>query len=41
MTMWSWLYMGIVWAAITALNVYCFYIIFTKKAGDKDKSRDE
>jgi len=31
MTLLSWLYMGTVWAAITALNVFCFYKIFKKK----------
>lgn len=31
MTPLSWLYMGVVWAAILWLNVFCFYRIFTKK----------
>lgn len=31
MTLGSWLYMIIVWAAIIALNIYCFTRIFTKK----------
>ncbi len=31
MTGWSWLYMLIVWAAIIALNVFCFGRIFTTK----------
>lgn len=30
MTPGSWLYMVCVWAAIIALNVFCFYRIFTK-----------
>ena len=31
MTLLSWIYMLSVWAAIIALNVYCFYRIFTNK----------
>ncbi len=28
MTLLSWLYMGLVWAGIIALNAFCFYRIF-------------
>ena len=35
MTLLSWLYMGLVWGAIIALNVFCFYHIFKTK---KDRS---
>ena len=38
MTLLSWLYMGIVWAAITALNVFCFYRVFKKKKDTNDDS---
>ena len=31
MTPVSWLYMALVWAAIIALNIFCFYRIFKKK----------
>lgn len=30
MTLLSWIYMGVVWAGIIALNVFCFYRIFAK-----------
>lgn len=39
MTLWSWLYLGSAWTAITVLNVFCFYRIFTKKPVDKDDDR--
>ena len=31
MTLFSWLYMLAVWAAIVALNVFCFARIFSKR----------
>ena len=31
MTLFSWIYMLAVWAAIVALNVFCFARIFTKR----------
>ena len=37
MTPLSWLYMLSVWAIIIALNVFCFYNIFKKNGGGKDK----
>jgi len=30
MTLLSWIYLIAVWAAITLLNVYCFYKVFQK-----------
>lgn len=36
MTLWSWLYMGLAWAAIIALNVFCFYRIFKKNGRSND-----
>jgi hypothetical protein len=41
MTALSWLYLGIVWAAIIALNVFCFYRVFTKKTDNTNKTEDE
>jgi hypothetical protein len=41
MTPLSWLYMGIVWAAILWLNVFCFYRIFKKKKKEMDGGSDE
>lgn len=35
MTPLSWLYMGLVWAAIIALNLFCFYRIFKKNGQDR------
>ncbi len=31
MTLGSWIYMLLVWAAIIAVNIFCFTRIFTKK----------
>ncbi len=31
MTLGSWIYMLVVWAAIIAVNIFCFTRIFTKK----------
>ena len=42
MTPLSWMYMGLVWAAIIALNVFCFYRIFgRKKNGGEDGANRE
>lgn len=31
MTLGSWIYMLLVWGAILAVNVFCFWKLFTKK----------
>lgn len=31
MTALSWIYMGLVWASIIAINAFCFYRMFWKK----------
>ena len=36
MTPLAWLYMGVVWLAITALNVFCFYRIFARNEAPKN-----
>ena len=36
MTPLSWLYMGLVWTAIIALNTFCFYHVFKKKKDSGD-----
>lgn len=33
MTVLSWIFMGLVWACILALNVFCFYQMFWKEQG--------
>ncbi len=35
MTPVSWLYMALVWAAIIALNIFCFCRIFKKSSRDE------
>ena len=40
MTPLSWVYMLLVWAAIIALNVFCFWNIFRKRE-DKVRRQDE
>lgn len=40
MTPLSWLYMGLIWLAIVALNAYCFYRIFAKN-DSAEKQRPE
>ncbi len=32
MTFLSWLYLGVSWAVILAVNVFCFYRIFKKES---------
>ncbi len=32
----SWLYMGVVWAGILALNIFCFFRIFRR-----NKTKDD
>lgn len=32
MTLLSWLYMGVAWILILAVNVFCFYRIFKKES---------
>ncbi len=34
MTPLSWIYMGLVWAAIIALNIFCFSRIFKNKRSE-------
>jgi hypothetical protein len=34
MTLGTWIYMLVVWAAIIALNIYCFVRIFAKKRSE-------
>jgi len=41
MTVLSWIYMGLVWAAIIALNVFCFRRIFGRGNQNKDASFPE
>ena len=36
MTLSSWIFMLAVWAAILALNAFCFYRMFTKNGKSKD-----
>ncbi len=40
MTPLTWIYMGIVWAAIIALNVFCFSRIFMKKRNGNSSDPD-
>ena len=37
MTLFSWIYMLAVWAAIIALNVFCFVRIFTKRHSPRNQ----
>ena len=37
MTLFSWIYMLAVWAAIVALNVFCFARIFSKRDRPPDQ----
>lgn len=36
MTLFSWVYMLVVWAAILALNAFCFYRMITGSGKPKD-----
>ncbi len=41
MTLTSWIYMGTVWVAIIALNVFCFSRIFSKKKKTDNTDTEE
>ncbi len=38
MSLISWCYMLLTWAAIIGLNVFCFYQIFTRRNGGENTS---
>lgn len=29
MTIWGWVFLAVSWSLITAINIYCFYKVFT------------
>lgn len=37
----SWIYMGLVWTCIIALNAFCFYRMFWKKQNIKDADKTD